>query len=199
MNKESEKNEKEMKNKKNDENVETKKNFKDNKNKSFELKDKIIADLKVKLKDSEDRVLRELAENENLRKRHDKEQQENLKYAIKNFSYEFLNVTDNFSRALESISSEEIEKNLNLKNLFFGLQAVEKEIYDIFEKNGIKKFESMKKQFDPEVHQAVSKKDSELPEGQVIEELQKGFMIGDRLLRPAMVVISSGKPSNKKD
>ncbi len=160
-------------------------------------KEKIIADLKIKLKQSEDRVLRELAENENIRKRYEKQTIDNLKYAVKNFSYDLLNVTDNFQRALNSIPKNFIDENSNLKSLFVGLQAVEKEIYEIFEKNGITRFESINCKFDPEKHQAVSKKESEIPEGHVAEELQKGFMIGDRLLRPAMVVISSGKQQKK--
>ena len=161
--------------------------------------EKIIADLKIKLNEAEDKLLRELAENDNLRKRHEKELQDNLKFAIKNFSYELLNVTDNFDRALNSISRNDIEKNENLKNLFNGLKAVEKEIYDIFEKNGVKKFDSMGEKFDPERHQAVSKKDSNKDEGIIIEELQKGFMMSERLLRPAMVVVSSGNHHSKNN
>ena len=159
---------------------------------------KIIADLKIKLKQSEDKLLRELAENENLRKRYEKESQENLKYAIRNFSSELLSVTDNFQRALSSIPRENLGDNVMLKNLVIGLEAVEKEIYEIFEKNGVFRFESLEKKFNPEIHQAVSKKNSDKPEGIIIEELAKGFMIGDRLLRPAMVVVSSGKNKEEK-
>ena len=164
-----------------------------------DLKDKIIGDLKVKLKDTEDKLLRELAENDNLRKRHEKEVQDNLKYAIRNFSSDLLSVTDNFQRALSSISGEDFEQSPKLKNLKVGLEAVEKEIYEIFEKNGVKKFDSLEKKFNPEIHQAVSKISSDRPEGVIVEELAKGFMIGERLLRPAMVVVSSGnqKEENK--
>ncbi len=178
-----------------DEKNNLKKDIKNQKNnsKSIDEKEKIIEDLKVKLKDLEDKLLRELAENENLRKRHEKETQENLKYAIKNFSFDLLNVTDNFQRALSSISDNEVQKSPSLKNLFDGLKAIEKEIFEIFEKNGIKRFDSLNEKFDPEIHQAVSKKNSEFPEGVVAEELQKGFKIGERLLRPAMVIVSSGK------
>ena len=89
---------------------------------------KVIADLKIKLKEAEDKLLRELAENENLRKRHEKESQENLKYAIRNFSTELLSVTDNFQRALSSRPRENLSENVMLKNLVIGLEAVEKEI-----------------------------------------------------------------------
>ena len=161
------------------------------------LNERIISDLKVKLKDAEDKLLRELAENENLRKRHEKELQENLKYAIRNFSSDLLSVTDNFERALKSVTKEIKENNSSIKNLVTGLQAVEKDIYDIFEKNGIKRFDSLAQKFDPEKHQAVSKVDSEDEEGVIVEELAKGFLIGERLLRPAMVIVSSGKSDKK--
>ena len=132
--------------------------------------EKIISDLKIKLNEAEDKLLRELAENDNLRKRHEKELQDNLKFALKNFSYELLNVTDNFDRALNSIPENDIEKS-----------------------------DSLNEKFDPERHQAVSKKESDKDEGIIVEELQKGFMISERLLRPAMVVVSSGsdKPKDK--
>jgi molecular chaperone GrpE len=161
--------------------------------KSVDIKDKVIEDLKIKLKEAEEKLLRELAENENLRKRHEKEIQDNFKYAIKNFAYDLLPVTDNFQRAVNSVSKDEVEKNKVLKNLVLGLQAVEKEIHEIFDKNGVKQFDSMNQKFNPEIHQAVSKIISESPEGVIIEELQKGFNIGDRLLRSAMVIVSSGK------
>ncbi len=185
-----------------DDKLDSKKNAKKSKaeHKSGNEKEKIIADLKIKLNEAEDKLLRELAENDNLRKRHEKELQDSLRFAIKNFSYELLNVTDNFDRALNSIPKNEIEQSQSLSNLFNGLKAVEKEIHDIFEKNGVKKFDSLNEKFDPERHQAVSKKESEKEEGIIVEELQKGFMISDRLLRPAMVVVSSGKHGlNNKD
>ena len=159
--------------------------------------EKIIVELKQKLKDVEDKLLRSLAENDNLRKRHEKETEDNLKYATKNFAFSLLPVTDNFQRAIQSVQNEKIEENKVLKNLVIGIQAIEKELGDALEKNGIKKFESLDQKFNPELHQAVSKIHSEKPDGLVVEELQKGFMIGDRLLRAAMVVVSMGPEKNK--
>ena len=195
MNKSSDKNENDLKVSKSGVKGQVKKNTKLEKENlsASDLKDKIIGDLKVKLKDTEDKLLRELAENDNLRKRHEKEVQDSLKYAIRNFSSDLLSVTDNFQRALDSISGEDFDNSPKLKNLKIGLEAVEKEIYEIFEKNGVKKFDSLEKKFDPEIHQSVSKISSDHPEGVIVEELAKGFMIGERLLRPAMVVVSSGK------
>ena len=113
-------------------------------------------EFKKKLKDLEDKLLRSLAENENIRKRHEKELEDNLKFANKNFAFALLNVTDNFQRALESIPLDQMKDDQVVKNLVIGLEAVEKELYDIFEKNGITRFDSLKEKFNPEIHQAVS-------------------------------------------
>ena len=154
--------------------------------------DLVVEDLKVKLKDLEDKLLRSLAENDNLRKRHEKEINENFKYAVKNFAESLLTVTDNFQRAINSIPKIESDKNPIVKNLIVGIQAVEKELEDALEKNGVKSFKSIDKKFNPEFHHAVSKIHSQHPEGTIVEELQRGFMIDERLLRPAMVAVSMG-------
>lgn len=163
--------------------------------KNFDSK-KQIFELEEKIKDLEDKNLRLLAENENIRKIHLREIQENQLYAIKEFASSLLTVTDNFQRAREAIPKDMPENNL-VKNLLIGFDAIEKELMEILDKNGIKKFESMNKKFDPELHQAVSKANSEKVEkGFVINELQPGFKIADRLLRPAMVVVSEGPQKN---
>ena len=153
----------------------------------------ILNDLKVKLKENEDRLLRSLAETENLRKRHDKEINDLRKYAISNFAFSLLSIVDNFERAMQSVPVDLPEDNLKLKNLVIGIRAIEKEFYDVFEKNGIQKFSSLNTRFNPELHQAVSQVFSDTEEGFVVEEHQKGFKVGERLLRPAMVVVSKGK------
>ena len=161
--------------------------------------DFLVDELKSKLKDTEDKLLRSLAENDNLRKRHDKEIEDNSKYAIKNLSYSLLNVADNLQRALESANKAEtggVDDNV-VKNLVIGIKAVEKELIDSLEKHGVTKFDSINQKFNPEIHQAVSKIHNEKAEGTVVEEMQKGFKIGERLLRPSMVVVSMG-PEIKK-
>ena len=161
--------------------------------------DVLVDELKLKLKDTEDKLLRSLAENDNLRKRHDKEIEDNSKYAIKNLSYSLLNVADNLQRALESIPNSEasgLDDNV-IKNLVIGIKAVEKELIDSLEKHGVKRFDSINQKFNPDIHQAVSKVHNEKVDGMIVEEMQKGFKIGDRLLRPAMVVVSMG-PEIKK-
>ena len=163
------------------------------------IQDSLVDELKTKLKDAEDKLLRSLAENDNLRKRHDKEIEDNSKYAIKNLSYSLLNVADNLQRALESIPNTEasgLDDNI-IKNLIIGIKAVEKELIDSLEKHGVTKFDSINQKFNPEIHQAVSKVHNEKVDGTIVEEMQKGFKIGERLLRPAMVVVSMG-PEVKK-
>ncbi len=160
---------------------------------------KQVDDLKKAIKELEDKLLRSLAENENIRKRHEKELEDNTKYAYKNFAFELLNVTDNFQRAMESLPASQFDDNKVIKNLVIGIKAVEKELHDIFAKHGITRFDSLKKKFNPEFHQAVSKIHSDLEEGLIAEELQKGFMIGERLLRPSMVVVSMGPKTDSKE
>ena len=152
---------------------------------------------KKKIKDLEDQLLRSLADNENLRKRHEKEIQDSVKYSTKNFAYSLLSVVDNFQRAFNSIPKD-LENDNVFKNLIIGINAVEKELHDTFEKNGVKMFNSLNEKFNPDLHQAISKIHNEkVPDGRIVEEMQKGFMIGDRLLRPAMVVVSMGPVKNK--
>ena len=152
---------------------------------------------KKKIKDLEDQLLRSLADNENLRKRHEKEIQDSVKYSTKNFAYSLLSVVDNFQRAFNSIPKD-FENDNVFKNLIIGINAVEKELHDTFEKNGVKMFNSLNEKFNPDLHQAISKVHNEkVPDGRIVEEMQKGFMIGDRLLRPAMVVVSMGPDKNK--
>ena len=170
----------------------------DQKKDSVDKTQAIVNDLKHKLKECEDKLLRSLAENDNLRKRHEKETEDNLKYATKNFAFSLLPVTDNFQRAIQSIPDDVSEKDKLLKNLVIGIQAVEKELDDVFLKNGIKKFDSLDQKFNPELHQAVSKVNNDKPEGTIVEEFQRGYMIGDRLLRAAMVVVSMG-PEKKEE
>ena len=154
--------------------------------------DLINKELKTKLIGVEEKLLRALAENDNLRKRHDKEIEDNSKYAIKDFSYSLLSVADNLVRAIESIPKNKLEDNDILKNLYIGIEATQKDLLNVLDKHGIKKLDSMDKKFDPELHQAVSKKHSEKAEGIIIEEMQGGYKIGERLLRAAMVVVSTG-------
>lgn len=160
--------------------------------------EKKITDLLTKNKELEEKILRLLAESENLRKRHEREIQDSQSYAIKNFASSLLSIADNFQRALQSVPEKETQNTL-VNNLIIGIKAVEKEFFEVFEKNGIKKFSSINQKFDPEIHQAVSKiNHDKIQKGFVCDELQLGFKISDRLLRPAMVVVSEGPKQGEK-
>lgn len=160
--------------------------------------EKKLADLLTKNKELEEKILRLLAESENLRKRHEREIQDSQSYAIKNFASSLLSIADNFQRALQSVPEKETQNTL-VNNLIIGIKAVEKEFFEVFEKNGIKKFSSINQKFDPEIHQAVSKiNHDKIQKGFVCDELQLGFKISDRLLRPAMVVVSEGPKLDEK-
>lgn len=160
--------------------------------------EKKITDLSTKNKELEEKILRLLAESENLRKRHEREIQDSQTYAIKNFASSLLSIADNFQRALQSVPEKETQNTL-INNLIIGIQAIEKEFFEVFEKNGIKRFSSINQKFDPEIHQAVSKINHEkIQKGFVCDELQLGFKIEDRLLRPAMVVVSEGPKKDEK-
>ena len=175
-------------------------NIKVSDKKTQETQDKkVIEELKTKLKDVEDKLLRELAENDNLRKRHEKELSDSHKFSIKNFSLDILSVSDNFQRAIHSIPKDDREKSSVLKNLVVGLESVEKEMHVVFERNGVKPFESLIEIFNPELHQAVSYKNRDKKSGVIIEEMQKGYKIADRLLRPAMVTVSKGSEEKKEN
>ncbi len=153
--------------------------------------------LKEEIKDLKEEKIRVLAEMENLRKRFDREKIDSIKYGSVNFARDILSPGDNLDRALSSINDEE-KHSQSIKNLIDGLLMVKKELSSALEKNGITKIESINKKFDPNLHQAMMEIESdELEEGLVVQEIQAGYMMHDRLLRPAMVGVS--KKKNKED
>ena len=134
--------------------------------------------------------IRVLAEMENLRKRLDREKIDSIKYGSVNFARDILSPIDNLERALSAINKED-DHPQSIKNLIEGLLMVKKEILNALEKNGITKIDSVNKKFDPNLHQAMMEiEDDNLDEGVVIQEIQTGYMMHDRLLRPAMVGVS---------
>ena len=141
----------------------------------------------------EDKI-RVLAEMENLRKRFDREKIDSIKYGSVNFARDILSPGDNLERALSAINQEE-DHSQSIKNLIEGLKMVQKEFSSALEKNGISKINSMNEKFDPNLHQAMMEVErDDLDEGIVVQEIQTGYMMHDRLLRPAMVGVSK-KPS----
>ena len=140
--------------------------------------------------------IRVLAEMENLRKRFDREKIDSIKYGSVNFARDILSPGDNLERALSAINQEE-DHPQSIKNLIEGLKMVQKEFSSALEKNGISKINSMNEKFDPNLHQAMMEVErDELDEGIVVQEIQTGYMMHDRLLRPAMVGVSKKPKQN---
>ena len=146
--------------------------------------------LKEEIKKLKEEKIRVLAEMENLRKRFEREKVDSIKYGSVNFARDILSPGDNLERALSAINEEE-EHPQSIKNLIEGLLMVKKELSTALEKNGITKIDSLDKKFDPNLHQAMMEiENNDLDEGIVVQEIQTGYMMHDRLLRPAMVGVS---------
>ena len=151
--------------------------------------------LEEKLKISDDKLLRSLAEIENQRRRFEKEIKDALEFGSFNFAKESLAILDNLQRAKEAIKNDEkLKKNVDLDRFLENITIIEKDLLSIFEKNRIKKIESKDKIFDPNIHQAISEiEDEKVESGTVLQEIQAGYMLGERLLRPSLVSVSKKK------
>ena len=137
--------------------------------------------------------MRTLAENENLRKRTAKEIEQIKKYGHISLLRDFLNVVDNMERAVKSSTSEK-QSEVGVKNLIDGIEIVLKEMKSLLDKNQIKKIEPLNEKFDYNFHQAMFEApSSEIDEGLILEVVQPGYILHDRLIRPAMVGVSKGK------
>jgi molecular chaperone GrpE len=139
-----------------------------------------------------DKLLRTLAEMENLRKRTEREVTDARVYGIASFAREVLAVADNMHRALEAVGPELREHaDGKVKALIEGVELTERELMKALEKSGVKKFSPQGEKFDPNVHQAMFELDNaEVPPGHVAQVIQAGYMIGDRVLRPALVAVA---------
>lgn len=157
--------------------------------------DNLENNLEKKIEELNDKLLRSLAENQNLRKIHEKEREDLIKYSSSSFAREILNLADNLERAFGLFKDNPKFKSDEFKDTMLGIELIEKELINSFDKNGIKSFESIGKKFDPNFHQALNEVESEQDDGMVINEIQKGYMLNDRLLRPALVSISKKKTS----
>tara|TARA_X000001036_G_scaffold214330_1_gene200809 strand:+ start:4813 stop:5433 length:621 start_codon:yes stop_codon:yes gene_type:complete len=154
--------------------------------------------LEEKFKESEDKLLRSLAEIENQRRRFEKEIKDAFEFGFFNFAKESLAILDNLERAkLAMRNDESLKKNEDLDKFLENITIVEKDLISIFEKNRIKKIETKNKKFDPNLHQAMSEIEDEKAEtGIILQEIQTGYMLGERLLRPALVAVAKKKTSN---
>ena len=154
-----------------------------------------IAQLKEEAAALKDRLLRTAADMENLRKRGEREKAEATLYAATNFARDLLSVADNMQRALAAMPANTREEaDEATKNLFAGIEMTERELLKVFERYNIRKVETVGAKFDPNVHQALFELPTkDHPPGTVVQEMQSGFAIGDRCLRPAMVGVSKAE------
>ncbi len=151
-----------------------------------------VAEARREAAEYKDRLLRTLAEMENLRKRTEREVADARVYGIASFAREVLAVADNMHRALSTIGPEVREGgDAQVKALIEGVELTERELLKALEKSGVKKFSPQGEKFDPNLHQAMFEMETtEGPPGYVAQVIQAGYMIGDRVLRPAMVAVS---------
>jgi len=164
-----------------------------------ETKEDLADSQEKKIAELNDKVLRLLAENQNIRKNQEKEKEDILKYGSFNFASQILNLTDNLDRAFSIFKNNEKFKDKEFLEITNGIELIEKELLNTLEKNSITYIDCLNKKFDPNFHQALSEIDSEKESGTVVEEVQKGYMLHDRLLRPSLVnVAKSSKKEEKK-
>ena len=154
-----------------------------------------------KLKETEEKLLRSLAEIENQRRRFEKEIKDAFEFGSFNFAKESLAILDNLDRAKIAIQNDEILKsNKDLDKFLNNLSIIEKDLISIFEKNRIIKIEAKGKKFDPNLHQAMTEiEDEKSDEGTIVQVIQSGYMMGERLLRPALVGVAKKKNSKNAE
>ena len=183
-------------NSKKDQDVDNQKNDNTTKHEN-DQKDKKDLPLEEKLKESEDKLLRSLAEIENQRRRFEKEIKDAFEFGSFNFAKESLAILDNLSRAKIAIKNDNVLKeNKDLEKFIENINVIERDLISIFEKNRITKIVAQGKKFDPNIHQAMTEVEDEKSEaGTIVQEIQSGYMFGDRLLRPALVGVAKKKDS----
>ena len=155
-----------------------------------------VAQLAKEAAELKDRLLRTLAEMENLRRRTEREVADARTYGVTNFARDILAVADNMERALKALDDEIREKaDAGVKALLDGVELTERELIKAMEKHGVKKLEPQGQKFDPNLHQAMFEiPDESVPAGTVVQIMQPGYTIGERVLRPALVGVSKGGP-----
>ena len=153
-----------------------------------------------KIKDLEDKLVRSYAEIENQRRRFEKEKEDAFDYGGFSFAKEALNLIDNLERSKISLENDESLKNTKaLKKTIEHLEIINKDMLSILKKNNIEEIKSINQKLNPNFHQAMMEiEDDKKESGTIVQEIQKGFIIKDRLLRPSLVAVSK-KPSNKNE
>ena len=150
----------------------------------------------VEIATLKDQLLRALAETENLRRRSQREREDALKYAAVPFMRDLIGVVDNLRRAMDSVAPEAIEADEHLKTLMAGLEMTENELATVFERHHIVKIDPLGERLDPHSHEAMFEvPDPDSPSGTVVQVVQAGYRLHDRLLRPAQVGVAKGGPA----
>src|SRR5260221_14176127 len=155
---------------------------------------KASTSLDRELADTKDRLLRTLADMDNMRKRTEREVADARVYGISTFARDILGVADNMHRAMQALDDElRAKADEGLKALLEGVELTERELMNVLEKHGVKRIEPLGQKFDPNRHQAMYEiEDLSVPAGSVIQGMQAGYLIGDRMLRPALVAGAKG-------
>lgn len=149
--------------------------------------------------DMRDRLLRTMAEMENLRRRTEREKTDTARYAISNFARDVLTVGDNLKRTIDHVPQEAAAEDPALKSFLDGVALTERELLNVLERHGVTRIEPLGARFDPNCHQAMYEvPDKDVPDGTVVEVMQAGYVIGDRCLRPALVAVSKGGAKQAK-
>ena len=176
-----------------------KEEIKDQKNQNINENKELTTE--EKLKETEEKLLRSLAEIENQRRRFEKEIKDAFEFGSFNFAKENLAILDNLQRAKEAIRNDtKLKDNKDLDKFLENINIIEKDLISIFERNRIKKIDTKNKKFDPNFHQAMSEIDDDKAEpGSILQEIQAGYMLGERLLRPALVSVSKKKSSKDEE
>ena len=166
--------------------------------KDFPAKEETAED---KLKAVEEKLLRAIAETENQRRRFERERQEAFDFGGFNFARESLSLLDNIDRAINSFKNDDaLKNNKDLGKIIEGIEIVKKDLVSIFKKNSIETIECLNKKFDPKFHQAMLEiEDNTKEAGTVIQEIQKGYMMKDRLLRPSLVGVTKKREQKDKE
>jgi molecular chaperone GrpE len=153
----------------------------------------IVAALQAEVTDLKDKWLRAHAEVGNIRKRADREREEAAKYAITKLARDIVSVGDNFQRAIDAVPAGAADKDPALKSFLEGVTMTERELLNALDRHGIRRVQPMNEQFNPHLHQAVAQVPrSDVPAGTIVEVYQAGYMIEERVLRPAMVGVAQG-------
>jgi len=149
--------------------------------------------LRAENADLKDRLLRTVAEMENVRRRTERDKSDTAKYAVSNFARDVLTISDNLRRVIDHVPEEAAKSDAALKSFLEGVEVTERELLNMMERHGITRFDPSGERFDPNKHQAMFEiPNPDVPDGTIMEVVQAGYLIADRVLRPAMVGVAKG-------